>query len=176
LKSSIVYGGLVALIATLPAYQTFLLIAAPQNFNFDVADRGAYYDQALWSRIPLVDYLRATADDRPTTLLTNFGMNPVLMGQMVTLPVHETRIRLSPLWPVEGGKTYPFDPRTLQPLSPDAIESIRQTRVLYGSVPGEEGPMTPFIAPLDEFLDKTGQVQVRLYTVNFDRYLAWLSQ
>ncbi len=173
---SIVTAVLVALLVALPAYQTALLVFAPQNFNFDVADRDPYYDRALWARLPLTAYIRDTADGRPTTLLTNYGMNNVLMGQMVTLPRDEASIRLSPLWPVNDGKLYPFDPRTLQPLAPAAIQAIGQTRVLYGTLPGEEGPMAQFVAPLAEFDDRTGQTQVRLYAVDFDRFLAWLSQ
>ena len=53
---------------------------------------------------------------------------------------------------------------------------MRQTRVLYGTIPGEEGSLAPFITPLTDFPDRTGQAQVRLYAVDFERYLAWLSQ
>jgi 4-amino-4-deoxy-L-arabinose transferase-like glycosyltransferase len=172
----IVAAGLIALLIALPAYQTATLIFAPASFNFDAADRGPYYDGALWARLPLADYLRAAAEQQPVTLLTNVGMNPVLTGQMATLPHSQTGIRLSPLWPLENGKLYPFDPLSLQPLSPDAIQSIRQTHSLYGAVPGEEEPLAEFITPLTEFPDKAGQIQVRLYTIDFDRYLAWLGQ
>ena len=59
---------------------------------------------------------------------------------------------------------------------PEKINAVRQGRILYASVPGEEGPMAQFIQPLADFPDKTGKVAYRLYSIDFDRYLAWLNQ
>ena len=175
-KPSPLLAGLVALLIAVPAYQTAMLVFAPQNFNFDVADREAYYDRALWARAPLAQHLRDTASSQPVTLLTNFGMDAVLIGETVSLPHGEKSVRLSPLWPVENGKVYPFDPYTLQPHSPEEIEAMRRERVLYASAPGQEASMSAFITPLADFRDHTGDVQYRLYDIDFERYLAWLSQ
>ena len=169
-------AGLVALLIAVPAYQTAMLVFAPQNFNFDVADRDPYYDRALWARVPLAQHLRDTASGQPVTLLTNFGMDAVLIGETVSLPYNGQSIRLSPLWPVENGKVYPFDPYTLQPYSPEEIEVMRRERVLYASAPGQEASMSAFITPLADFRDRAGDVQYRLYSIDFERYLAWLSQ
>jgi hypothetical protein len=175
-KIDLVAAAIVVLVMAVPAYQTTMFIFAPQNFNFDTSDRDAYYDRALWAAAPLADRVRAEANGRSATLLTNLGMDAVLIGETAILPRSEKIVHLSPLWPMNNSKIYPFDPYTLQPLASVAVDTIRQNPIFYASVPGEEGPIARFITPLADFPDRVGNVQYRLYTIDFDRYLAWLGQ
>lgn len=175
-KPAYVIGTLAAVVLAAPLYQTALLLVSPQHFNYDEADRVAYYDGALWAAEPLAAEVRRTANGQPTTLLTNFGMNAVLIGEVATLPRDEPIVHPMPLWPVNNNKLYPFDPFTLAPYPPDQIDTLRQARVLYASVPGEEGVMADFSTPLADFPDKTGKVAYRLYQFDFERYLNWLNQ
>jgi hypothetical protein len=175
-KPTYVIGALAAVVLAAPIYQTALLLVSPQHFNYDAADRVAYYDGALWAAEPLATEIRRTANGQPTTLLTNFGMNAVLIGEVATLPRNEPIVRPMPLWPVNNNKLYPFDPFTLTPYPPEQIDALRQGRVLYASVPGEEGVMADFSTPFADFPDKTGKVAYRLYQFDFERYLNWLNQ
>jgi 4-amino-4-deoxy-L-arabinose transferase-like glycosyltransferase len=175
-KPAYVIGGLAALVLAAPLFQTALLLLSPQNFNYEVADRTAYYDGALWAAEPLAAEIRRTANGQPTTLFTNFGMNAVLIGEVATLPRDEKIVRPMPLWPVNNNKLYPYDPFTLTPYPPEKLDALRQQRTLYASVPGEEGVMADFSTPLADFPDKTGKVAYRLYQFDFDRYLNWLNQ
>ena len=175
-KTTYVVGGLTAALLVLPIYQTMLLLVSPQNFNYDAADRQPYYTGALWAAQPLAEEIRRTANGQPTTLLTNYGMNAVLIGEVATLPRDEKIVHPAPLWPVNNNRLYPYDPFTLKPYPPEEVNALRQERVLYASVPGEEGPMSEFITPLADFPDKTGNVAYRLYSFDFERYLSWLNQ
>jgi 4-amino-4-deoxy-L-arabinose transferase-like glycosyltransferase len=171
-----VIGGLAAVVLAAPIYQTALLLVSPQAFNYDATDRVAYYDGALWAAEPLAAEIRRTSSGQPTILLTNFGMNAVLIGEVATLPRDEPIVHPMPLWPVNNNKLYPLDPFTLKPYPVDQIDTLRQGRVLYASVPGEEGAMADFITPLADFPDKAGQAAYRLYQIDFERYLSWLNQ
>ena len=165
-----------AIVLIIPIIHTGLLVLSPQPFIFASEDRDPYYLGALVAPAPLVADLRAKAASEPVLLLTNYGMDGVLMGVVSRLPRTDSSISVAGLWPSDNNKLIPYDPLIVPPKTALPPDTLQRHTLLFASVAGQEGAMMPFIKLIKSYPDLSGRDQYVLYSVDRDQFTQWLIQ